>query len=205
LQAFSAEFNPLHPDYELLNQLVLEKINSKRAKKHATEIASHKVLGEVASFYTNTYVLRKFENSEDNRLFIKKKIRKICKAHGYDPRLTTFTINTLNAIRYTRRSYYYDKEENESELHLYYGDHKPTKKEKQAESYKPEAMKLYSYEEIANLIAEQLIKSSGRLKTLNTAYSQIGLSCAVEPRSIGGRKIPQLKIIMLLGGKIITW
>lgn len=201
----ATEFDPLKPDYTLLNQLILEKINQKRAIKNKPSYILNEHLQKSADFYTQKYVLKKFENTSENKLFINKKVRKICRDNGYNPRLIDFSLNKFRAIKFFGKNYYYDKDDDKSPLHLYLGSEKPTKKEKKKDDFESKPLKLYNYEELAEIVAEKIMHDSGRNKALNGAYNQVGLSCVIEPKSIGRKKLPELKTMMIIGGKIITW
>ncbi len=45
----------------------------------------------------------------------------------------------------------------------------------------------------------------GHFKSLNKAYDQIGISVVLDKRSLFRKGIPQLKAVVIVGGKRINW
>jgi hypothetical protein len=195
-------FDPLKPDYERLNTLVVKLLNEKRFKKNKSTLVVNSSLQKTALFYTNVFVLRKFENNTVNKTRFRKNFKKLCRANGFYSKLIDFTINKISALHYFGKDYYYSKEDSTSDLHLYYGK-KPGRKEMSAENFKSVPLPSYSYEKLAQLIADKFIQDQGNFKTLNNAFDQIGLSCVVEPRTLGGHSLPQIKAILIVGGRLI--
>ena len=82
---------------------------------------------------------------------------------------------------------------------------KPSKKEKEDEKFKTNPVKLYTYTELADLIAKQFISDEGAFKILNNGFDKFGFSLAVEQRTLFRTKIPKIKAIIIVGGNRITW
>ena len=196
------DFDPLKPDYNRLNSLVIKLLNEKRAKKGKLPLVVNPSLQKTALYYTNVFVLRKFENNDINKTRFRKNFKKICRANGFYSRLIDFSINKLSALNYYGTNYYFSREDSTSDLHLYYGK-TPGRKEKEAENFKPTPLPTYSYEKLAQSIANKFIQDEGSFKSLNNAYDQLGLSCVIEPMSLGGRRLPKIKVILIVGGKLI--
>ena len=70
------DFDPTNPDYELLKNIVIEKINAKRHKKSKVELLSNTSLQLTSDFYIQMLRANKFENSSVNKLRLNKKIKK---------------------------------------------------------------------------------------------------------------------------------
>lgn len=202
---YAGVFDPLRPDYDQLNKLVIQYLNQKRAQKGKATLVANASLQKAAVSYTDKFVLRKFENSDENRMRISKKVKKACLANGFHSKLIDFSINTASAVNFYGRAYYLDREDSTSDLHLYVGNKKPSRKEKEQDNFKSIPIKQFTYEELAEVIAKKFMHDKGHFKTLNNAYDQIGISCVVEPRSLGGHKLPQIKAIIVVGGKLINW
>ena len=198
-------FDPLQVNCAYLDELVIDALNHKRAKKSKPPLVVNEALQKTANYYTSVYVLRKFENTGENKVRFRKNFKKLCIQNGFRTRLIDFSINSCNAINYFGSEFYVDKEDETSNLHLFYGSKKPSKKEKSDEKFKSVPLKQYTYQQLAEIIANSLMHDEGYFKSLNKAYDQIGLSCVVDPKSLVGKKIPKTKIILIVGGRLINW
>src|SRR6201997_4381717 len=119
-------FNPMQANYAYLDELVIEALNNKRAKKSKPPMQINESLQKTATYYTSVFVLRKFENNSVNKIRFKKNFKKLCMQNGFKTRLTDFNINARTAINYQGTRFYVDKEDETSPTHLYYGDKKPS-------------------------------------------------------------------------------
>jgi len=197
------DFDPTNVNYNLLNELVLAKINAKRESKGIKVLESNLKLNDASVYYTKKYSYKKFHHTSENKLLIKKKVKLICKQKGFNPHLINFHINNIQAIKYSSKSYYYDVSDSASPLHLFYGDRKPNLAKNP--DFVSEPIKLYSYDELADKIVDKMFHDEARNKAINKGYEFVGVSTVVDPKTVGGRKIPQLKVILIFGGRIINW
>lgn len=204
LSLFSQDFDPVHPDYDLLKELVLEKINNKRARKIKTVLKNNASLQLTSDNYTQTLRATKFESNSNNKVRLNKKIKKACKYNGYRNAYVDYHITSINCVNYKGSKFYLDKEDTETSTHLFIGD-RPTKKEKADEKFKSNPIKLFTYQELADLIAKQFISDEGTFKILNNGFDKFGFSLAVEQRTLFRNKLPKIKAIIIVGGNRITW
>lgn len=198
------QFDPVSPDEALLKQLVIQKINAKRAKRKMKPITSDLALQQTSEEYIARYRYKKFESSGENEQFIRKKIRKKCVRNGYKSGFLDFQITTQNAMNYYGKRFYYDKNDTESTTHLFLGN-RPSKKDKEDLGFKPEYMKVYTYEELANFILRHFIKDDGYFTNLNNGFDKYGFSLTVDKKTVFRNRIPKIKAILILGGNRITW
>ncbi|MES2513565.1 MAG: hypothetical protein V4580_05445 [Bacteroidota bacterium] len=154
--------------------------------------------------YTQTLRAAKFESTSENKLRIGKKIKKACKSNGYRNAFIDYHITSVNCVNFKGSKFYYDREDTETQTHLFIGT-KPTKKEKADEKFKSIPLKLYTYNELADLIAKQFISDEGSFKILNNGFDKFGFSIAVEQRTLFRHKLPKVKVIVIVGGNRITW
>lgn len=198
------DFDPVKPDYGLLKSLVLEKLNQKRVKKKNKGIISNEALQKTADNYIATLSANKLEKNEKNKIRISKKIKKNCLINGYRNAFIDYHITSINCMNFSNKLFYFDKEDTETSTHLFLGS-KPTKKEKADEKYVSKPIKLYTYDQLADLIVKQFVTDEGNFKILNNGFDKYGFSLAVEPRTLFRHKIPRIKIIIIVGGNRITW
>ncbi|MBL7937272.1 MAG: hypothetical protein JNM51_15795 [Bacteroidia bacterium] len=204
LSVSAQDFDPVHPDYNLLKQLVLEKINNKRARKVKSVLKNNEALQLTSDNYTQTLRATKFESNTNNKIRINKKIKKACKYNGYRNAYVDYHITSINCVNFKGNKFYLDKQDTETNTHLFIGN-RPTKKEKADEKFKANPVKLYTYQELADLIAKEFISDEGTFKILNNGFDKFGFSLAVEQRTLFRSKIPKIKAIIIVGGNRITW
>ncbi len=198
------DFDPVNPDYSLLKNLVLEKLNQKRAKKNNTTLTNNASLQITANTYVSLFSYTKLEKNEKNKLRINKKIKKNCQLNGYKNAFIDYHIASINCMNFNNKIFYYDKEDAETTTHLFIGN-KPTKKEKAKDGFVANPIKPYSYNQLADLIVRQFVTDDGSFKILNNGFDKFGFELAVERRTLFKKKIPKIKIIIILGGNRITW
>lgn len=198
------DFDPAHPDYELLRSKVLDKLNERRTLRHRQGMSGHAVLQLTADQYTARLRATRLENTSDNRQRVHKKIRKNARLNGYKNAFIDFHIASLTAINYGGSRFYYDRLDEDTQIHLFEGK-RPSKKEKEAPSYKAVPLRLYTYDQLAGLIVSRFSTDDGTFKSLNNGYDKIGISMAVEKNTLFRNKKPVLKIIVVLGGSRISW
>jgi hypothetical protein len=198
------DFDPTKPNYDLLKQLVIEKLNQKRNRKSKINLIQHQALQTTSDNYTRKLRASKLEKNSSNEIRISKKLKKNCKANGYRNAFVDYHITSLPCVNSKGFKFYYDREDTETNTHLFMGN-RPTKKEKEKDTYKSTPIKLFSYNELADLIAKQFMKDDGSFKILNNGFDKFGFSIAVEQSTLYRNRLPKIKIIIILGGNRITW
>lgn len=202
--SYAQDFDPTKPDYDFLKQLVIEKLNQKRNKKAKTDLIINNALQETSDNYTKVLRASKLERNSENKIKISKKIKKNCTANGYKNAFIDYHITSIPCVNFKNTIFYFDSKDTETNYHLFIGN-KPTKKEKADEKYKAVPIKLYTYQELADIIIKQFITDEGTFKILNNGFDKFGFSIAVEQKTLFRKKIPKIKVIIILGGNRITW
>ena len=198
------DFDPIKPDYDLLKQMIIDKFNQKRERKSHKQLKNNEALQLTADNYVKVFSENRLQKNTKNKLRISKKVKKNCKLNGYKNTFVDYHIAAINCMNFAGSNFYFDKEDTETSTHLFIGN-KPTKKEKEDAKFTPNQVKLYTYNQLADLIIRQFVTDEGSFKVLNNGFDKYGFSLAVEQRTIFRNKIPKIKIIMILGGNRITW
>lgn len=204
LSLTAQDFDPVNPDYDLLKQLVLEKIDQKRSKKTTAPLINNAALQTTADNYTAILRASKLEKNSENKAKINKKFKRNCKSNGYQYAFVDYHIMSVPCMNARNSAFYFDKEDTETTTHLFAGK-KPTKKEKAEEGFQARPIKLYTYQALADIIVSQFVTDEGTFKILNNGFDKFGFSLAVEKRTLFRKRIPALKAIVIVGGKRITW
>lgn len=197
-------FDPTAPDYELLKELVLEKLNQKRTRRAYKILENNNALQITADNYTKVLRARKLEKNSENKTRINKKFKKNCRTNGYTNAFVDYHIASIPCIHLSGTKFYYDKEDTDTPIHLFLGE-KPSKKEKSEDNFKAYPVKLYSYQELAEAIVRQFVGDEGTFKILNNGFDKFGFSLAVEQQTLFRNRLPKIKAIIIVGGKRITW
>ena len=202
--SFCQVFDPTLPNEEYLKELVLQKINAKRLKRKGKELVLNSALQHTADQYISKHRYKKFENTADNKTYTGKRIKKAAKINGYKNAFIDFQIVAKNAMDYYGTRFYYDKDDSDYATHLFLGT-KPTRKEKEEPGFKLIPMKNITYDELATQIARSFIRDDGYFNSLNNGYDKYGLALTVDAKTLYRRRIPVLKVILIVGGNRITW
>lgn len=197
-------FDPVNPDEGLLRELIMQKINAKREKRKLKPLTLHNALQQTAEQYIAQFRYTRFENNQENKKRLRKHIKKNCQAAGYKNAYLDFQIRAQHAMNYYGTHYYYDKEDTETSTHLFLV-RRPGKTEKSKPGYKPVYMKTYTYDELATLIVRVFVRDDGFFSSLNNGYDKYGFALTVDKRTLYRNRIPQVKVLLILGGNRINW
>lgn len=197
-------FDVNHPNYELLNDLIINYINDKRSEKQKQNLQENEALQKTAFYFTHQLRLRRIEQMMGERRVLKRKVYLETWKNGFQSSLVEVSITFNKAVNYEGGSFYFDGKDTETNAHLFYGK-RPSKKEAAAEDFKLKPIKDYMYTELAETIAEQFLRDNRSVKVLNKGYSLIGCSTSLEKNTVNRNRLPLIKAIFILGGKRITW
>ncbi len=204
LKTKTESFDVNHPNYDLLNTLIINYINDKRSEKQKQNLQPNEALQKTAFYFTHQLRLKRIERMMDERRVLKRKVYLQSWQNGFQSGLVEVSISFSKAVNYEGGSFYFDKEDTETNAHLFYGK-RPSKKEKASNDFKLKPMKDYIYTELAELIAEQFLRDNRSTKVLNKGYSLIGCSTSLEKNTVNRNRLPLIKAIFILGGKRINW
>lgn len=183
-------------DAEVLNQELYKSVQSFRSKKKTKDLKQSSALAYISKKWQSILEFRSFSNGEKIQSKINKKLPEDGKKSAYQGSILESIALQVNGIKFqSDEAYVYDKKSSDKEFGLYYGTRKELKKDKS----KRRKIELYTYEELANEIINQL--SSKQKKLLKSpSYQDIGLHVQWNYKTLHRRKIPQMKAIFILGG-----
>lgn len=108
----------------------------------------------------------------------------------------------IKLVKYGIGSYYYDKNDDETDLGLVYGS--KTKNKKKVEKGESldyiEPITELKFDEI---LLKKVMRSLGRSNFKLSYYDRIGIAIKVNPRTVNRRAIPEAKVVIMLGGKVM--
>jgi hypothetical protein len=183
-------------DHELLNQIVFQLINIERLRRKLDTLAFNTSLYQIARKSQSTLEFRTFNNPLKIQSKINRKLNEKAKKMGYKGGILVSLASQHNAIDYEKgKEFFHKKNDKTNKLGLYYG----TKKDLKNPSITVLKIPNYTYIEFASALLKNL--SSKQKKILyNASYRDLGLQLNWYYKSLHKRKIPQIKLVTILGG-----
>ena len=183
-------------DEKVMNDLIFQLVNEKRLKKGLEVLKHEPALSSAAKEYQSKFEFRRFKYPEKIERKIERKLYLKTRRLGFKGGLVLPIVGQGNAIDYKKGTdFFYDKKETDTEFHLFYGD-KPRKKDK--DKFRV-SIPHHSYLSFAKNFLKEL-ESKNKKKLYSKSYKWGGLHLQWYYKSINKKKIPQLKMIFILGG-----
>ena len=181
---------------KLLNETVFQLVNLKRRKKGLDVLTFTSALNKVSLKFQDKLELRRFTNTSSIERKIGRTLYNKTKNAGFDGGLVVPVVGEYEALDYDGKSeFFYDKNEKQSEFKLFYGK-KPRKSEPNPFREEIQALDYYSF---GKKILKKL-ESENKKELYSKAYKWGGIHLQWYYKSLNKRKIPQIKMIFILGG-----
>lgn len=185
-------------DHELLNRTVFELINQERKLKKLPLLKRNEKLGTLAKSYQSTLEFKSFKNPLRIESKINKKLTEKAKKRGYKGGILQAVALQHNGINYEKdRPFFYRKDDQKNQLGMYYGSKKELKKNPDNLTPIPN----YTYVGFAKALLSQLSKKQKKM-LYSKSYEDLGIQLNWHYKSLHKRKIPQIKLVVLLGGYV---
>ena len=188
--------NPINFDIDFLNVCIFHATNEYRIKKGKEALNFDQKLHDLSKKYQKLYENKKFSNTMRYQKRIIKQVYGDAKKVKFKGTLLHANVGSGNILNYNGKRYFYNKREETTDLHLFYGD-KPTSKDKNKER---EAIPYYTYQELARSIVKSTNQDQNKINNKSKAYKYVGVYCMLDYRTLYKRTIPQLKVITVFGG-----
>ena len=183
-------------NHMLLNEIVFQLVNNKRRKKGLEALTYASELNKVSLKFQDKLELRRFTNTSSIERKISRTLYNKTKNAGFDGGLVVPVVGEYEALDYDGRSeFFYNRSEKKSEFKLFYGK-KPRKSELNPSRTEIQALDYYSF---AKKILKKL-ESENKKELYSKVYKWGGLHLQWYYKSLNKRKIPQIKMIFILGG-----
>ncbi len=183
-------------DPELLNATVFHAINKMREQKGKEAFIYSPELQKLVTSYMSKVENKNFANGEIIRKKFLKTILKEAKEKGFKGTLVDLNVLQAQAIHYNNKIFFYNKKDASTELHLFYGE-RPAKQDKKQDR---EAIPHYTYKGFAENLVSTLLKLDAENKTTSKAYKFSACVLQWDYSSLYKNKIPQIKLIQIVGG-----
>lgn len=183
-------------NHTLLNETVFKLVNNKRRKKGLDALTYASALNKVSLKFQDKLELRRFANTSSIERKISRTLYNKTKSAGFDGGLVVPVVGEYEALDYDGKSeFFYNRNEKQSEFKLFYGK-KPRKSELNPSRTEIQALDYYSF---AKKILKK-IESENKKELYSKAYKWGGVHLQWYYKSLNKRKIPQIKMIFILGG-----
>jgi hypothetical protein len=194
----SAELSFENTDHDLLNKTVFQLINQERRKRKVDTVAFNSSLYQVARKNQSLLEFRTFKNGVKIQSKINKNLQKTAKETGFKGGLTTSVAAECNAINYTKgKPFFHLKNDQENKLGLYYG----AKKDLKNPDITVRKIPNYTYYQFAQALLKSLTSKQKKILH-NKSYREMGLQLNWYYKSLHKRRIPQIKVVIIMGGYI---
>lgn len=183
-------------DPELLNASVFHAINKMREQKERDAFQYSPELQKLVLSYMGKVESKNFATAENIKKKFLKTILKDAKEKGFKGTLVDLNVLQAQAIDYNDKIFFYNKKDESTELHLFYGE-RPSKKDKKQDR---EAIPNYTYKSFSENLISVLLKLDKENKTTSKAYKYSACVLQWDYSSLYKNKIPQIKLIQIVGG-----
>tara|TARA_Y100000766_G_C18833018_1_gene569044 strand:+ start:447 stop:1160 length:714 start_codon:yes stop_codon:yes gene_type:complete len=183
-------------NHTLLNETVFKLVNNKRRKKGLDALNYASALNKVSLQFQDKLELRRFTNTSSIERKIGRTLYNKTKSAGFDGGLVVPVVGEYEALDYDGKSeFFYNRNEKQSEFKLFYGK-KPRKSELNPSRTEIQPLDYYNF---AKKILKKL-ESENKKELYSKAYKWGGVHLQWYYKSLNKRKIPQIKMIFILGG-----
>tara|TARA_B110000211_G_C14077221_1_gene552759 strand:+ start:1174 stop:1854 length:681 start_codon:yes stop_codon:yes gene_type:complete len=183
-------------DEQVMNDLIFNLVNNKRVAKGLEVLKYETALSTVAKQFQSKFEFRRFKYPEKIERKIERKLALKTRNLGFKGGLVLPIVGQGAGVDYKKgEDFFYDKKETETEFHLFYGN-KPKKKDKDKSRVE---IPHHTYLSFAKAFLKKL-DSKNKKKLYSKSYKWGGLYFQWYYKSINKKKIPQMKMIFILGG-----
>lgn len=192
----NADLSVKNYDERLLNKLVFNLINKNRVEKGLEALDYEEALSTACRKYQSKFEFRRFTTPEKVEKKIDRDLHAQTKKLGFKGGLVMPVVAQSNGIAYDEgQLYFFNKKDTETEFHLFYGQ-KPKKKDPNQDR---DEIPHHTYASFAKELIENL-SASHRKKIYSKSYKWGGLHLQWYYKSMNKNRIPQMKMILVLGG-----
>lgn len=196
---WNEKFLPLDYDQDFLNAAVCGYINYQRERRAKKPLQYSEELYSVCFHFLDYFSLQSFQYDTDKNARYNKLANKSAKKIQYPKGIIKTAIFRLPAVDFKGGAFYFDDEEESSELKLFYGI-KPSKKELGSDD--PPKRK-----EVEGFLYSDFIKNffrhylSTRLNSLIYSKDYTSMACylMVDKKTINTQRIPQISCMIIFG------
>jgi hypothetical protein len=198
--AANEELIPYNIDQELLNATVFFMFNKIRKQKHRTELEFSPQLELAAYNFIKQYSVFKFKKLKNNNARISKILPFLFKKLNIKQGVSKGLVVLPQLVDYKfGKRFYYDKEDEETDLKMYYG--RKIDADKEEEGLVKIPIPTYTYYSFAEKLVRDLMSSFPSRFAKSKSYEKAACYLAVDEKSLYKRKIPRARAIIILSGK----
>lgn len=170
-------------------------------KKHAKSFQTSENLNRIAEVCNTILSKSKFEN-KTSWTNLQKYLHRSFRGINCDFSIIQATAFRVPLIK-VHGKYYYDKSDIDTDLHLFKGKKKTlTKKEiEEGKTIEPKPLEPINEIELAKLYKKKIYKGLKKKHLARGTFTRIGVHILLDEKTINRKKIPTLKVIVIIGAK----
>ena len=198
----SEEINIDKLDTNLLSALIINNINTYRAKRKKNLLAYSPGLDLIAYNYLEIFSPKKFDGRSYDADKINKPLKEVISKTGFKGRIAHLQSHHLPIVDYRgKKAFYYNKRDDETSLKLYSGH----KKNSRDTTIIQVPLPLLTYDQFADFALKKIIKGKGKVSIYSKAYTHVSCRVLIIEKTLFRKKIPQAVVIVVYGGKRINF
>lgn len=200
VSSLNNEMDLLAIDQEFLNAAVFWELNSVRKRSNRKELKYSSELYHAGAAFIKRYTKVFFENAMQDQVRLNKPMKDVARKLNYSKGIVRAFVFRFQAIDYDGlRAFYYDADEENEGLNLFYGN-LPIGKERDKEVQTRKAIDNYSYKKFAATFVKKSIAKKVSRYLKSKSYSEMACYLVVDPSSIHKNQIPMVNCILILSG-----
>lgn len=170
-------------------------------KKYASTFKTSENLNRMAEVCNTLLNKTKYENKKSWRK-LQKYLHRSFRGINSDFSIIKATAFRIPLIKVNGR-YHYDKKDDETDLHLFTGKKETLskKEEEEGKTLKRKPLEPITELELIKLLKRRIYKSLKKKHISNGTFSRIGIHVELDDRTINRKKIPTLKVVIIIGAK----
>jgi hypothetical protein len=183
-------------DEELLSAAVFHTMNKLRKRYRREEMQFSAKLDITAQNYLNFYSSYAFQLTDKNTLKLNKAAEFAARQLGFRPRLIDVVVNKQEMVNHNGRPFFYDRHDEETDLHLFYG----RKEDLKDSSYVPNPIPAHTYRSLAEQLVLENLKYPNGQYLRSRAYSFMSCRVELDKRTLYKNTLPKANVIFVFGG-----
>ncbi len=185
------EVDPDNIDFDLLNNLVFEKINSYRKRRHLKPLEFDTTVDKMAYFNSLVNSNSSFEKPVKSRIKFTRELKRTLKYRRLPYGIFKTSMTQVFAMNYKGGKPYFFYEETGG---LVYG----RRSQVNDESFEAESVEHYTYESLAQIIFDDLFKSNR--KEMQSKYHRVmSVRVMYYDKTVKENRIPKIRASVVYG------
>ena len=202
IRAENSEIDILNFDNEAYKNIFFTEINQHKNRRSRPSLEPDSIYNKICEtilLTSHRRLLRR--NWAKNKKFI---YQSLIQYHSHFRYYKVFSFK-IDLVNYNGGGFYYDKNDPKTNIHLISGNRKDNNKMLvKDEEFELKYILPKTEMELFNAITYKFIQNFGLSNFKSRYFSQIGFAIEIDKKTLNKKAIPQAKIVIIIGGKIMS-